>query len=310
MPTRHTQQRPPAQNPPRYKAKAEVRRASTAAVVARTILLMLLTLLIGLVVGFFVRPLVKFPTSQAPVPSLPHKTSVSEAELDSVMGSYKVGSTTREVTVRDAILEEGTLDAAKLEDGTYRMPSADTVLALARNELLIQEADHRGIEATQSDIDAYALEIVGTSDIAQVAGIMGLDETAARESLARSATIKKLRDEVVGHTVLTEPVPPEAAPEGAEDTMLPQYGEYVIELAGDEWDRAANMWADENGRFRSGLRDYTITNDGATYSAALAAYEIAYAAYSEEEAAVAAVWTTYVNELLTESSAELLTLTI
>jgi hypothetical protein len=60
------------------------------------------------------------------------------------------------------------------------MPSADTVLALARNELLIQEADHRGIEATQADIDAYALEIVGTSDIAQVAGIMGLDETAAR----------------------------------------------------------------------------------------------------------------------------------
>jgi hypothetical protein len=270
------------------------------------LLLLLVGIAVGATTGILVYQRVILPRSSTEL--LRDKVTVTEDELNAALGSYRHDGQNVTVTVREAIEETSSLDAVKNDDGTYDVPSADTLLSIARNRILLADAYDRGLEATEEDTMAYAQETLGTQDVAMIAANYNMGGDQALRHLQEAALLKKLKETVVTAEDPVAPEPPVAQVEGAEDVMDPRYAQYIIALAGEEWDAAANQWATDDGAFRTRLRDYTVSNDGATYSAALAAYEEAYARYATSLRKTSSEWTSYVNGLLSQSSIELSTL--
>ena len=265
----------------------------------------LLFLAIGVAVGIFVGP--KLPTAKKAT-EFSGTATVEESQLDTALGTYTYKGQQIPVTVREAILESTTLEAAKNSDGTYDVPSVDTVLSIARNHILAENAKERGITATEEDAKAYAKETLGTDDYAQIGAGYGMDANQVGELMLRSALLSKLRKEVVTTQPIPEPATPTAAESGKEDEPRAEYATYILSLVGDEWDANANTWARADGPYRAQLKDYTISNEAATYSAAQAAYFVAYSQYSQVQQQVSSEWTSYVNELLADVPVELVTL--
>ena len=280
----------------------------------------LVGLMVGLVLGAggmfaayqlgVLRP-VAGPTKSAPTSatdSLTGHTTVSEDELDATLGSYTVGDEVVSVSVREAIEESTSLEAVRNADGTYEVPSADTVLAIARNRVLEQEAARRGIEATDEDVAAYARETLGTDDFSVIASGYNMSAEQVQALLRRSATLWLLRGEVTKTQVPVEPEAPAKPAKGEEDLPSATYAAYVLGIVGDEWDKDANAWASEDGPYREALRDYTISNEAATYSAAQACYDEALVQVAAAEQQLSSEWTAFVNELLANVTVELDTL--
>ena len=287
---------------PQTSAKATSRSAGSRLLV---VAVAAVSLVLGLVVGVLIAPVLP---GNAPKADLAGRTSVGESELDSVLGTYVFDGERISVTIRDAILESTTLEAARNSDGTYDVPSVDTVLSIARNHVLAADAEEKGITASEEDAVAYAQETLGTSDFAQIAAGYSMDVEQVRELMTRSAQLAKLRTQVVTTKPVAEPVAPEAPEAGKEDEPPVRYATYIMGLIGDEWDANANTWAREDGPFREQLKDYTISNDAATYAAAQAAYYVAYTQYSQVQQQVSTEWTDYVNQLLADVPVELVTL--
>lgn len=286
---------------------ARKRLVGNAGNVLQSLLFGLLGVAVGALVGVLVWPHVSLPSFGGSV-SLEGKVSVAEGELDAALGTYTYEGTKTPVTVREAIEQTSTLDAMRNDDGTYDVPSADVVLSLARNSILLKEAERRGLSASEDDARAYAQETLGTQDISLVAANYGMSAEQTLEQLRQSALLKKLRDAVVTTTVPVEPAQPAPSEAGKEDEMNPAYAQYIFALAGSEWNAETNSWVSDDGAYRTQLRDYTVSNDGATYSAAKAAYELAYAQYATAQRQVATEWTEFVNGLLSNASVELTSL--
>ncbi|MBO7674373.1 MAG: hypothetical protein J6S63_05135 [Atopobiaceae bacterium] len=262
-------------------------------------------LVLGVVVGLFAYPLLPLPGTQA---SLPGRTTVTGEELGTPLGSYAYDGEVTQVTVREAIEETSSLEAAKNEDGTYDIPSADAVLSVARNHFLLLEAESRGIVASDEEVAAYVQTTWGTTDYAALAASYHMSEEQVKEFMKRAATLRKLRDEVVTTSALSEPQPPAEPEEGMERYATQEYAEYVLGLVGDEWDANANWWARDDGPFRDQLINFSLSNEAATYAAAQAAYFVARSQYAAVEQQIAEEWSVYVNQILSEVTVELGTL--
>ena len=250
-------------------------------------------LVLGILIGHFV-----MGTNYG---SLNGKLTVDEGDLDRVVGVYVYKGKTYEVTAREAILESSSLSLAKTSEGSYRVPSADNVLAVARNAVLLQEAESEGISASEQDMVVFAENQLGTSDYSSIATTYGMDEEAVKELIRQSAVIEKLRSQVVTTPVGEAPVAPVAPEDGNEEAASADYAAYIIGLAGDEWNSETGKWASENGPYATALKDYSVTSQSATYAAANAAYYVAYAAYSDASTTASSEWTDYVNGLLCEA---------
>ena len=277
-------------------------RGAASVPIIACIIVALVALLLGVVGGIFAAPYIPKGRSTA---TLAGVTSVDESGLDAAMGTYTVKGDRRTVTVRDAILETSTLDAAKNADGTYDVPSVDTVLSIARNDVLQADAEQRGLTATEEDAKQYAQKTLGTQDFAEIAAGYSMSQEQVVQLMTRSALLDKLRDQVVTTAAVGEPAPPAPAEAGKENEPQQQYATYIIGLVGDEWDANANSWARADGPYRQQLKDYTISNESATYAAAQAAYYVAYSQYSKVQQQVSTEWTDYVNTLLADVPVEL-----
>lgn len=392
------------------------------------------------------------------------KTSVSEQELDSAIASFSVDGKNETITIREVIEQASSLAMAKREDGSYTVPSADAVLSVARNRVLVADAEARGITVTDEDVSAYAEKQLGTSDLNSVGANYSMDADSMMDLLRESCLMAKLRESVVGdegNSSAELPLPPnepaaalppaqdsadeegaegeeywdeeaveeewtdegtaedenaadedstdenaadeeatdgnaadeeaadeeaaeaervaneeevdenatdeeatdeEAATEDASDeetaeneeatdeeavaedatdenstdeyttddeeavedeyatdevaapatrkstAQSKEYADYIIDLAGDEWDKTKGAWASSDGPFFQALSAFEITPAGATYEAAMAAYYVAYQLYSEATTATTEKWTEYVNSLLDKSSITIYTL--
>ncbi|MDO4538263.1 MAG: hypothetical protein Q4B54_08880 [Coriobacteriales bacterium] len=281
-----------------------MQRRNRGGSIIRTILLMLVALAIGFGAALIAYPHLSFPKIGTPA-TVAERTTVSENELDMALGTYSYEGKTTSVSVREAIEEATSLEAAKNADGSYNVPSVDNVLAIARNRLLVSDAQARGLSVTKEETAAYAQETMGTTDYAAIAASYGMNAQQAEELMGRSALIKKLRDSVVSTKAPAAPQAPAAPGDGVEDESRPEYGAYIVALLGDEWNGAANTWAREDGPYRAVLSSYTISNDGATYSAAKAAYEVALAQHAAAQKQISAEWTAYVNTILSKVSVQL-----
>lgn len=237
--------------------------------------------------------------------NLSGKTTLAEGDLDSTIASYTYNGTTTNVTAREVIEESSSLDAAKQDDGTYAVPTADDVLAYARNAIVLQEAANKGLSVSDEERDAYAQEMLQTTDYATVAANYGISEDTVKKIVSDSALMKKLRDSVVTTELPTMPEDPTAPDDGNIDTATQDYATYVINLLGDEWDATNNTWARTDGTYYAALSSYPISNESATYAAAQAAYYVAYSNYSAASSQVSYEWTAYVNTLFSKASIQM-----
>ncbi|MBQ9058551.1 MAG: hypothetical protein IJ125_05155 [Atopobiaceae bacterium] len=268
------------------------------------VLLTLLGLVVGALLGMFVlKGIVKANPS-----ALAGKTTLTEAELDNAVASFVYNGEQTDISARDAILSASSLEASKTEDGNYSLPAADAVLSFARNAILAKDVEAHGIKVSESDITAYAEEYMGTSDYSSIASQYGMDEDQVKKTLEQSCATRKLYEEVVDQPDSTMPDAPTTPEEGKEGEATAEYGAYIVELLGDEWDSANNKWAREDGPFYEALGTETFSADSATYSQAESAYYVAYSQYSQQSSNASAAWTEYVNGLLSNASVNIFSL--
>lgn len=237
------------------------------------------------------------------------RTSLSESDLNTVVATLNYEGKTYDITAQEAIEATSTLDSMKNDDGSYKMPSAEGAIAAARNDVLQAEVEKAGISVSDEDVQAYAEEYLGTSDYSQIAEQFGMDEDSVKETLTRSAGVRKLYDSIVSNNDLTAPTAPEEPADGQEDTPNATYGAYIVSLLGDEWDADANTWARTDGPFYSALGSEQFSADSATYNQALTAYYTAYQQYVEEYSQVTDAWTDFYNGCLSNATIELSSLT-
>ncbi len=258
-----------------------------------------------------------------------NKTSLTEGELDTVVGTYTQGGSSKSVTARQVIEMTSSLESAKSDDGNYKVPSADNILYAVRNSIAISEAESRGISPSDEDLLNYAEKTLGqTPDFESIATSNNLDVETVKNLLRDSYRIHELQNQIGGEMSATEPeypTEPEYATkneagenlpddqiqknrEEAHQKATPEYAAYIIKLAGDEWDAANNKWKSEDGDYAKALSSYQITSDSANYEAAYAAYQVAYSKYSEEQSKHYETVTNYLSDLYAKSSINILTL--
>lgn len=236
------------------------------------------------------------------------KTTVAEGDLDQVIATYTYKGKTENVTVRDAIESQTSLDAVKDDDGNYTLPNADSALSVARNKILEQVAADEGITVSDDELSSYAEQILGVSDISQIASQYGLSEDQAKDVIRQSAMMYKLKDKVCTSDAGTAPTAPDAPAEDEQDTANATYGAYIVNLLGDEWDSANNTWARTDGDYYNALKDETWTPDSATYAQAQMAYSVAYQKYAQASQTASSEWTNYVNGILSGATIQIATL--
>lgn len=274
---------------------ADVRRAlPTAAWVA----IAAAALVVGVLAGHFL-------LGGAGSVSLGGRTTLSAGELDSTIATYTVDGRTVGVTAREVLVEaSGSSEISANEDGTYDVPSASTVLTYVQNQLILADAEARGLTATDEQIDEFVTGSMG-SDLATLAQSWGISEDEARAVVSDAVTMRNLQDEVSTVELPEQPVAPAEPDEGAEDTPTAEYAQYVIGLLGDEWDSDANTWARTDGTYYATLSGYDISNDAATYAAASAAYSVATSVYQEAYATVSEELGAYTDSLLSRASIQI-----
>lgn len=230
---------------------------------------------------------------------------IEEGQLDTVVASYTYDGASHDITARDAIESQYSLDTAKNEDGTYSVPSAETIIAYVRNLILVDEATARGIEVSDDEMASFAESMLGTSDYATLAEQYGVSEDQAQKIVQENATINKLYNQVVPEASdLSAPTDPTAPEDGDTSASSAEYAEYIIGLAGDEWDADAGTWASKDGSYYEALGD-DFTGDTATYEQAVTAYYVAYQQYSEKASQYYDTWMTFVNGLYAKANIKL-----
>ena len=228
--------------------------------------------------------------------------SLTSDQLDTVVASYSYNGKSIDVTAREAIESQYSLDSVKQSDGTYPTPSADIVLSYARNHILLNEAEARGISVTDKEMKEYAENALGMSDYSQMSQQYGVTKDQAKTIVKQQATMQKLYDKIVGTSSATMPEAP-AQPEGGnEDTASKDYADYIIKLAGDEWDAKKGTWASTDGVYAQALAGQEFTADSATYGQALTAYYTAYQQYAQTNSESGGKWTEFVNGLYAKAN--------
>ncbi len=227
--------------------------------------------------------------------------NLTEDQLDQAVGSYTYNGAKHDITAREAIEAQYSLDAVKTDDDTYPAPSADTVLAYARNQILLAEAESRGIEVSEDEMSDYAEEMLKTSDYESIADQYQVTVDQAKQIVRENALVQKLYDQIVPD-MPEVPEAPEEPEESAEDEPTKAYADYIIKLAGDEWDAEAGTWASEGGPYQQALAGEDFSADGATYEQAQMAYYVAYQDYSTAASEGQQTWLDFANGLYANAS--------
>lgn len=231
--------------------------------------------------------------------------TISEGQLDTVVASYEYNGKTTNVTAREVMEAQYSLDSLKNDDGSYDAPSADDALSYARNQILYQDAVSRGIEVTDDEVKQYAENTIGTSDYSEMADTYGVTEDQAKEIVKQQYTMYKLYEKVVDISDVTAPTEPTQPADGNDETASKEYADYIINLAGDAWDKDKGTWKDSSSEWAKAFDGEEFTADSATYSQALIAYYRALSEYSEATSDNTTAWTTYANGIYAKSNMQL-----
>ena len=228
--------------------------------------------------------------------------TLSESQLDDTVASYSYNGKKTNITARAAIESQYSLDTVKDSDGNYAAPSADTILSYLRNQILLDAAEDQGITVSAKEMKKYAEDSIGTSSYKTMAKQYGVSKAQAKQIVRQSATLQKLYKKVAGSSSATMPTAPTEPSDGNEDTASKEYADYIIKLAGDEWDSSKGTWKSSKGTYAKAFKDDEFTADSATYKQAMTAYYTAYQQYSSEASSSSSKWTSYANELYAKAN--------
>lgn len=234
--------------------------------------------------------------------SLNGRTTLSEGELNTPIASYTYNGQTKEVTAREVIENTSGLDAAKQSDGTYAVPPADKIIGYVRNALVVAEAQSQGISVSDQEVSDYMQTNFKTTDVSQVASAYKLSEDVAKKLINDAVIMKKYRDKVLFTKLPDAPQAPTAPEDGNSETTSQEYAQYIISLAGSEWDANNNTWASQDGDYYKQLSAYSISKDSASYAAAQTAYQVAMSKYSAVASKASQEWSQKINEILGKAS--------
>ncbi|MBF0893955.1 MAG: hypothetical protein HXK44_05990 [Atopobium sp.] len=234
--------------------------------------------------------------------SLNGRTTLSEGELNTPIASYTYNGQTKEVTAREVIENTSGLDAAKQSDGTYAVPAADKIIGYVRNALVVAEAQSKGITVTDDEVNNYMQTNFKTTDVSQIASKFNISEDAAKKQINDAVIMKKYRDSVLTTALPNAPQQPTPPEDGNSETTSQEYAQYIIGLAGDEWDAKNNTWASQDGDYYKQLSAYSISNDSASFAAAQTAYQVAMSKYSAVASKASQEWSQKINEILGKAS--------
>ena len=234
--------------------------------------------------------------------SLNGRTTLSEGELNTPIASYTYNGQTKEVTAREVIENTSGLDAAKQSDGTYAVPAADKIIGYVRNALVVAEAQSQGISVSDQEVSDYMQTNFKTTDVSQVASAYKLSEDVAKKLINDAVIMKRYRDKVLTTKLPDAPQAPTAPEDGNSETTSQEYAQYIIGLAGDEWDATNNTWASQDGDYYKQLSAYSISKDSASYAAAQTAYQVAMSKYSAVASKASQEWSQKINEILGKAS--------
>ena len=234
--------------------------------------------------------------------SLNGRTTLSEGELNTPIASYTYNGQTKEVTAREVIENTSGLDAAKQSDGTYAVPAADKIIGYVRNALVVAEAQSQGISVSDQEVSDYMQTNFKTTDVSQVASAYKLSEDVAKKLINDAVIMKKYRDKVLITKLPDAPQEPTPPEDGNSETTSQEYAQYIIGLAGDEWDATNNTWASQDGDYYKQLSAYSISKDSASYAAAQTAYQVAMSKYSAVASKASQEWSQKINEILGKAS--------
>ena len=234
--------------------------------------------------------------------SLNGRTTLSEGELNTPIASYTYNGQTKEVTAREVIENTTGLEASKQSDGTYAVPAADKIIGYVRNALVVAEAQSKGITVSDDEVNNYMQTNFKTTDVSQIASKFKLSEDVVKKIINDAAIMKKYRDSVLTTTLPDAPQQPTPPEDGNSETTSQEYAQYIISLAGDEWDAKNNTWASQDGDYYKQLSAYSISNDSASFAAAQTAYQVAMSKYSVVASKASQEWTQKINEILGKAS--------
>lgn len=296
--------------------------------VAGWIAIAVAALLIGLLIGVFVLGRSGLGSNKLEGSTIPAD------KVDSVVGAYSYDGKTKDITAKEVLIQmNGSLDGAKNEKGEYAMPSADAVLNYARTQVMMMEADRRGIKVSDEELNTFLQETYGVSDVKSIADSYGMDEESMKSVLTDSYKMQKLKESVTSGDNSAS-APPEAPPmvssaggdsgnfassgasqsasaANAEDeskAVHKEYSDYIIALAGSEWDSSKGTWASPDGKYATALASYNVTAEGATYDAALTAYYVAYEDYAQSAGGSEQAWQDFMQGVLSKASVSIGTL--
>ncbi len=232
---------------------------------------------------------------------------LSKDQLDATVASYTYNGKKTNITAREAIKSQYSLSSVKTDDGKYTAPSADTILSYVRNQILLDDAESRGITVTAKEMKKYAKQTIGISSYKTMASQYGVTKAQAKEIVRQSCVLQKLYKKVTPSTNATAPTAPDepADEDNQTDDEKKAYAEYIIKLAGKEWDSKKGTWKSTDGTYATALSGEEFTADSATYSQAMTAYYTAYQQYSSKTSKASNKWTDYVNDLYANASIEI-----
>ena len=232
--------------------------------------------------------------------------TLSEDQLDTPVATWSYNGEKHTVTAREAIEAQYSLDKVKDSDGKYPAPTAETITSYIRNQILLKEAEGRNITVTDDEMKSYAEEQLGSSDYKTMAEQYGLSEDQAKQIVKENTTINKLYQQIVPKdSSAAQPTAPTAPADGNTETASKEYADYIIKLAGDEWDSSKGTWASEDGPYYKALKDEKFTADSATYAQAQSAYYVAYQQYSEQSQSTQTEWNKFANGLYAKADLDL-----
>ena len=231
--------------------------------------------------------------------------TLTEDQLDSTVASYSYNGKKSDITAREAIESQYSLDTVKDSDGNYTAPSADVILSYVRNKILL-DAKRRGAKIIgvnpYCNEKKYAEDSIGTSDYKTMATQYGVSKDQAKQIVRQSATLQKLYKKKVGDSSASMPTAPTEPADGNEETASKDYADYIIKLAGDEWDSSKGTWKDADSTYAKAFADDAFTADSATYKQAMTAYYTAYQQYSSQASSASSKWTEYANGLYAKAN--------
>ena len=231
-------------------------------------------------------------------------TSMTESQLDTPIATMKYEGSSIDITARQAIESQYSLEAV-VQDDKYPSPSADMVLAYARNQVILKEAAKQGIELDDKELKKAAEQTVGTSDFKAIAEQYQVSEEQAKQIIREQTIIQKLYGKVVKNNPGAMPEAPTEPENGDGSTASKEYADYIIKLAGDEWDAEKKAWASEDGPVAYALTGETFNPESATYDQAKKAFAAVYQEYSAEASKASQEWTEFVNELFAKADIEI-----